>query len=564
MRKYYGVDFEEQKKKIKSCNLASELTEEVFEIANEAIKKEYEIFKFSKYMLYYETGDRFAFESGLREKRIDATAMAAALWLSDDEKYIKPLTDLIFAICDEFTWCVPAHARLDELNPGIEEIIGEIDLYNTRTVTCLTDILAIVGDKLSKYVKMRVEYEVRRRITEAFKRRTYRWENWDNNWIVTCLEGILFAFVNFGTKEEINEQLFRITSLLDKYIKGFGDDYCCIEGSGYWGVFIAFLRCAVILYDLTDGEIDYFKREDVKQIALFQQRVLLGKNLTVGFSDTNSQFSHHIACSCFLKRLYKEDFYLPKLELKRTFKNAMGVGLVGLFWFDCDYKEDDLKYETTYFKNAEWFVSRRKDYSFAAKGGHNEETHNHNDVGSFIITKGDDVILEDLGAGLYTKQAFTLETRYNYLNWASWGHSLPMINGTPQCVGKNYRAKDTKAQDNFFETDISGAYPEGMIGKLVRRFDLEENAVVLKDTYEFSDKTEFITERFVTKKKPELCDGYIAVGDSKLWYDNVKFSVDFKNDSYKNHQNTADVSVYFIDFEAKNKKETEFKIKIEV
>ena len=42
-------------------------------------------------------------------------------------------------------------------------------------------------------------------------------------------------------------------------------------------------------------------------------------------------------------------------------------------------------------------------------------------------------------------------------------------------------------------------------------------------TYELNDKTEEITERFVSTVKPEICEGYINLKSAKLLFDKEKF-----------------------------------------
>ena len=64
----------------------------------------------------------------------------------------------------------------------------------------------------------------------------------------------------------------------------------------------------------------------------------------------------------------------------------------------------------------------------AAKGGNNGESHNHNDVGSFLYLAGDEMLLTDLGAGEYTRDYFG-EKRYDILCNHSFGHSVPVIDG---------------------------------------------------------------------------------------------------------------------------------------
>ncbi|MDY4307971.1 hypothetical protein SNF32_14980 [Enterococcus mundtii] len=43
---------------------------------------------------------------------------------------------------------------------------------------------------------------------------------------------------------------------------------------------------------------------------------------------------------------------------------------------------------------------------FAAKGGRNDESHNHIDIGHFVFGTREDLFLTDLGAGEYTKDYF--------------------------------------------------------------------------------------------------------------------------------------------------------------
>lgn len=49
----------------------------------------------------------------------------------------------------------------------------------------------------------------------------------------------------------------------------------------------------------------------------------------------------------------------------------------------------------------------------AFKGGNNDEPHNHNDIGSFLLTVEGEVFLTDLGCGEYTKEYFQPDTRYD-------------------------------------------------------------------------------------------------------------------------------------------------------
>jgi hypothetical protein len=112
---------------------------------------------------------------------------------------------------------------------------------------------------------------------------------------------------------------------------------------------------------------------------------------------------------------------------------------------------------------------------FAAKGGFNNESHNHNDVGTFMLFADNKPFIIDAGVGTYTRQTFSNE-RYNIWTMQSDYHNLPMANGFAQSFGAQYRSKDATFDSisHTFSLDIANAYtPEAGIKKweLVYKMD---------------------------------------------------------------------------------------------
>lgn len=60
-----------------------------------------------------------------------------AYWLTQDEKYLEPLIDYIMYICDEFSWCLPAHVKYPEVSA--KEAIEHIDLFQAETARLLAE-----------------------------------------------------------------------------------------------------------------------------------------------------------------------------------------------------------------------------------------------------------------------------------------------------------------------------------------------------------------------------------------------------------------------------------------
>jgi hypothetical protein len=105
----------------------------------------------------------------------------------------------------------------------------------------------------------------------------------------------------------------------------------------------------------------------------------------------------------------------------------------------------------------------RKGLYVAAKGGHNNESHNHNDIGNFVVYNDGLPLLIDVGVGTYTAKTFSSK-RYDIWTMQSAYHNLPTVNGVMQRQGRSFAAKDLVYNTNDalseFSLDISGAYPE--------------------------------------------------------------------------------------------------------
>ena len=142
------------------------------------------------------------------------------------------------------------------------------------------------------------------------------------------------------------------------------------------------------------------------------------------------------------------------------------------------YPETEFCYLTN---NSGWFL--------ATKGGFNNESHNHNDAGTFSLYINNTPILIDAGVGTYTRQTFSSE-RYSIWTMQSNYHNLPMINGVPQRFGQEYKATNVvcKEKQRFFSADISTAYPEeAAVNSWIRSYKLENKRLVITDKFSLKE-----------------------------------------------------------------------------
>jgi hypothetical protein len=165
--------------------------------------------------------------------------------------------------------------------------------------------------------------------------------------------------------------------------------------------------------------------------------------------------------------------------------------------------------EFCYFQNAsDWF--------FATKGGHNNESHNHNDIGTFILYKGGVPMFVDAGVGTYTKKTFSSE-RYTIWSMQSNWHNLPVINGVAQKNGAQYRSSSvyvdgSKKARKVFRLDISKAYPsESDCPSWVREYVMTDKSLTITDSYSLTKRNAADQLNFMVQGQVYLPGTKVAV-----------------------------------------------------
>jgi len=160
------------------------------------------------------------------------------------------------------------------------------------------------------------------------------------------------------------------------------------------------------------------------------------------------------------------------------------------------YPSESTDHEKAMYIAQSSIMSHKFTAALATKGGHNDEPHNHNDLGSFIVHAGGENIFCDLGAGMYT-QSYFAPGREQILNISSAGHSLPQINGCEQYSGRAAAAivelVQTGDHEVKFGLDLTAAYPAAAgLKRMNRNFhwkindNKQEINLYLQDHFQFA------------------------------------------------------------------------------
>ena len=456
--------------------------------------------------LFDDTGDRALFETPYFARRKAFTLLEVSILAGRDAdgSLLTAFHDLLWAICDEYSWAVPAHFHLRHPIPIT------LDLFATETGLYIAEALHLLGDRIDHRVADRCRAELRRRIFDSFLGDYPRewWELGTNNWGAVCTASIGIAFL-YEEKDSARRRaaLARVLATMDAFLDSFPPDGTCEEGVGYWEYGFGFFALfADVLHRYTGGAVDLFDDPRARRIALFPQSVALSTSRTISFADGPRFFPSGNAATTILHRHYGDairlgpaDFSCPAPTMP---SGKPAVFLRNLLWNDPGRPADPLPDVTTFLSAAQWLVIRHAPFAFAALFGHNGAPHNHNDVGSFLLVDGDEEGPMDLGSGRYTRQYFSPE-RYTILCNGSQGHSVPIVGGHLQQAGKQYRATDVtfreEAGEAVFSGDIAGAYGFDALTSLRRTFRIRpvEASVTVTDTCAFAGDPLPVTERFV-------------------------------------------------------------------
>lgn len=522
--------------------------------AEEQIGEKNTALSYSAFRLFHETGSRLEYETEymLHRKRLCAFA-AAVLSGKDNERFLPALCDCIWAICDEYTWALPAH--LPE-NESPKKTVERIDLFAAETAMALAEACAALGALLPRAVRERVLFELDRRTYTPYEQNRPAFGH--NNWSAVCACGVGCSYLALGQYERFEKVKESLLRNLGDFADSIPDDGCCLEGSLYWAYGFGFYTYfADALYEYSDGKINLFADPKIMRLARFGQNSFLHNNLCVPFSDAPHTLTFEPGLWEILRRRCP-DIVLPDARYASRFGDDVrwrfAPFIRNLYAEAVPSGSGEQKHEVIVYDKAGWMIQKNlfgTGRAFAAKAGHNDEPHNHNDIGSFVYTDGERFILDDLGWESYTKGYFDPERRYGdeFLCASSRSHSVPILNGKAQLAGRKHGGRILCADKERFSIEFSSAYEEGTVQRLCRTWSITENGLAVRDE---ADRAVSLAERFVTRIKPHT-EGNSVIIDAYRLYTETPCTISVEAHSFTprfagNGAENITETAYFIDF----------------
>lgn len=423
------------------------------------------------YLEFARNGSREGYERPANRRREMLSNLALAECLEGEGRFLDPLLDVAWAICEESSWSWPAHqGDLAVMDHPV------IDLSAAMTALYLAELDLLLGDRLDLALGRRIRHEVDCRCLAPYLRRHDHWWLFDspeqpvNNWTAVCNAGVAGAAIHLENDvARLAEILARAARSLDDYLSTFDEDGGSSEGPAYWSYgFGYFTVLAHLVGHRTGWKLNFFEGEHVRRVARFPSRTRLSPGLYVNFSDCDRHISFIPAHLSYLsRRLELPDLARLAREQPESSEHELTWGLRNLFWRTEPVEGHFVPARHDWFGGMMWMISRQDPDDpdalvLATKGGHNGEMHNQNDVGNVIVHVGAESVIADIGRGRYTKSYFGPE-RYEHIANSSLGHSVPVPNGQEQLPGGEHGARllqhlaDDPADMVAFE--VRDAYP---------------------------------------------------------------------------------------------------------
>ena len=509
--------------------------------ADEALAIPIPVMPVSLYREFVQNGNRLHYESVdfLRER------MMLALFLGElaggEGKYLSKLIDLMWMKLEDTTWVLPAHNNNNHKNgvvyeacPDYKAKVHNIDLFSASAGALVALIYFLMKDRFEEdfpvLLNDRILYELNRRIIEPFLDDsltlwwTGREHNFVNNWNPWILSNILTVTALTVEDTSLRGTIAdRCLGYIDNFLKGYREDGGCDEGPSYWGAaggaFFTFLE---VLYDMTGGAVSFYSLPLVKNMGEYIVKMHIQGNEYANYADCPRYCGNYApllkrwgtACRSETMMRFADSIAQP-LEMNLTSDRGLSFHPYRtLKQFVMPFRAYDSRNQFQHeacdvLRDLEIMNLRKNGLFVSVKGGSNNESHNHNDVGNVLCYIDGEPLFFDAGVDAYTKKTFSPQ-RYTIWSMRSSYHNVPSFDEYEQRAG-NVRAQEVQidAQAMTMRMELRDVYQkEAGLVSCVRCAGIDSNhQFFVRDAFRL-DEERTVKENFLVRRLPyEQRDG---------------------------------------------------------
>jgi hypothetical protein len=496
-----------------------------------ALARPWALLPATTFLEYRRVGNRSRYEAINKARREKLRTLVMAECAEGKGRFLDEIVNGLWATLEESWWGFPAHLNAQKAGSGLPDVDEPVvDLFAAETSALLSWALYLIGpafDKVSPLIRPRIHAEIERRILAPLLARTdWGWmgyakgskpNNW-NPWI--CSNWLISALLTDRDEARRRAGVMKALEVADHFLNGYDDDGGCDEGPGYWNAAGgALFDNLELLRSASGGQIDVYGVPLVKEIGRYIYRAHIAGDWYTNFADASAVV--HIDGNMVWR--YGQRIGDAKMASLGAWAakehNAVTAGSINRQLnriFTSEEMKKSPASETlvrdVWLPGIQVMTARMQEGStkglyIAAQGGHNAESHNHNDVGNFMVYANGKPAIIDVGVETYSAKTFSSK-RYEIWTMQSAYHNCPTIDGVMQSPGRQFEARDVKysVSDAAAEMsmDIAAAYPKEAGLKSWRRtlrFDRGKGMIEVRDRYAASKAPKEIALTLMTIAK---------------------------------------------------------------
>ncbi|ANH83792.1 heparinase [Niabella ginsenosidivorans] len=522
------------------AQMTGALTDQLIRQGEKLLDYQWQVIKATDYLEYERSGSRVIMEQPYNAN-INALARLMIAELAEGKgRFMDQVVNGVWALCDMQSWALSAHLPVQRSKRNLPDPSEQIiDLVSGDVGSLLSWAVYFFKDdwdQINPVITQRVQQNIRKRILEPYMQRSdYWWQALENkpgqlvnNWNPWCNANVLTCFLLLENKpDSLAAAVYRTMRSVDQFLNYIKEDGACEEGPSYWGHAAGKLYDYLqLLSDASGARISIFDKPMIRNMGEYIARSYVGNGWVVNFADASARESsdpgliyrygkavNSREMQSFAGRLLAGKEHKENVPVDRDLFRVL-EGIKG-------YKELQqapavlIQAPYAWYPQTEFcYMNNGSGIFFAGKAGNNNESHNHNDIGSFNLYIDAIPFIIDVGVGTYTRQTFSNE-RYSIWTMQSNYHNLPVINGQPQLFGGQYRARSVffDAAQKRFGLDMAGAYgPLAAVKEWKRTYTLLKNTLHLEDAFQLSTVKDTTALHYMTWARPVITrPGHIMV-----------------------------------------------------
>ena len=473
----------------------------------------WQVIRATDYLEYERSGERNIMQNPYEANRKAINVLMMAELAEGKGRFIDQLINGVFFSCEMTSWVLSAHLPRQSTKRSMPDWREQIiDLGSGNYGSMLAWVYYFFHDTFDKadpVISLRLRHELQERILDPYMENDREWWMafyWKpgeiiNNWNPWCNSNVLQCYLLLeNDREKLTDAVWRTMQSVDKFINFVKSDGACEEGTSYWGHAAGKMYDYLqILSDGTNGKVSLFNNPMIRRMGEYISRSYVGDGWVVNFADASAKGGGDAPLIYrYGRAVGSEEMMQFAAYLLKGKRPTIPLGNDAFRTLQCVLLNKELEQTKpahnvpacTWYPETEFcYLTNNSGWFLATKGGFNNESHNHNDAGTFSLYINNTPMLIDAGVGTYTRQTFSSE-RYSIWTMQSNYHNLPMINGVPQRFGQEYKATNVvcKEKQRFFSADISTAYPEeAAVNSWTRSYKLENKRLVITDKFSLKE-----------------------------------------------------------------------------